>query len=304
MDVLVALVAAAESKTKAEAAEKLKLSISALDKRFRAASFLFGTPLVQQSASEIRLTEEGEIFYSFAVRSVEFASLAEQNTRTHLLLKTNHVLVGHSSYLSPEVLGMVHGLKFAAHPRVRVNHRAGLTGSMVRSVREGEMLGGFGFLPFIAPDLVVRKIWEEPLVVCLPSSHRAANRTVIRPEDLDEQPFIAVGRDPVPGVHKEIADFFETIGVSLRVEADAFAPTEALNLVEQRVGVCILSQSSATPHRGVTVRPLWTRALRRESAFFHRDDNQSPLLSELSSIVLEHAKRFGRPDEPRGRRSG
>jgi DNA-binding transcriptional LysR family regulator len=76
MDVLVALVAPAESKTKAEAAQKLNLSIFALDKRFRAASFLFGAPLVQQSDSEIRLTEEGEIFYSSAVRSVEFASIA------------------------------------------------------------------------------------------------------------------------------------------------------------------------------------------------------------------------------------
>ena len=104
MDVLVALVAAAESKTKAEAAGKLKLSISALDKRFRTASSLYGVPLVQQSDSELRLTEEGEIFYSFAVRSVKFASLAEQNTRTHLLLKLNHVLVGHSSYLPPGVL--------------------------------------------------------------------------------------------------------------------------------------------------------------------------------------------------------
>ena len=304
MDLLVALVAAAESRTKAEAAEKLKLSISALDKRFRTASLLVGAPLVQQTDSEICLTEEGRIFHSFAIRSVEFASLAEQNTRTHLLLKTNHMLVGHSSYLAPEVLAMVHGLKFASHPRVRVNHRAGLTGSIVRSVRDGEMLGGFGFVPFVAPDLVIRKIWEEPLVVCLPSSHSAANRTTIRPEDLNEQPFIAVGRDPIPGVHKEIEEFLGAVGVRLKVEADAFAPTEALNLVEQRIGMCILSQSAATQHRGVTIRPLWTRALKRHSAFFHRDDNPSPLLSELSSIVLENVRKFGRSGESRGRRSG
>lgn len=200
MDVLVALVAAAESKTKAEAAGKLRLSISALDKRFKSASSLFGAPLVQQSDSEIRLTEEGEIFYTSAVRSVEFASLAEQNTRTHLLLKMNHVLVGHSSYLAPGVLALVHGLKFEEHPRVRVNHRAGLTGSIARSVRDGEMLAGFGFLPLKAPELVIRKVWEEPLMVCIPASDSMASRSFIRAEDLDGKPFIAVSRDPMPGM--------------------------------------------------------------------------------------------------------
>ena len=294
MDVLVALVAAAESKTKPEAASKLRLSISALDKRFKAASSLYGVPLVHQSESELRLTEEGRIFYTSAARSVEFASLAEENTRTHLLLKMNHILVGHSSYLAPEVLAMVHGLRFEGHPRVRVNHRAGLTASIARSVRDGEMIAGFGFLPLVAPELTVRQVWDEPLAVCIPSSHSVANRSIVRPEDLDGQAFIAVGRDPVPGMHEEMEEYFNSMGVQLNIVADAFAPMEALNLVEQQVGMCILSRSSAMPHRGVTVRPLWTRALRRSSAFFHREDNRSTMVAELSRMVLGRANELGR----------
>lgn len=304
MDVLVALVAAAESKTKAEAAGKLRLSISALDKRFKSASSLFGAPLVQQSDSEIRLTEEGEIFYTSAVRSVEFASLAEQNTRTHLLLKMNHVLVGHSSYLAPGVLALVHGLRFEEHPRVRVNHRAGLTGSIARSVRDGEMLAGFGFLPLKAPELVIRKVWEEPLMVCIPASDSMASRSIIRAEDLDGRPFIAVSRDPMPGMHEEMEDHLSAMGVRLKIVADAFAATEALNLVEQQVGMCILSQSSAMPRRGVMIRPLWTQALRRQSAFFYREDNRSPMVSELSRMVLEQARELGRTRKPPGKASG
>ena len=290
MDVLVALVAAAESKTKAEAAGKLRLSISALDKRFKSASSLFGAPLVQQSDNEIRLTEEGEIFYASAVKSVEFASLAEQNTRTHLLLKMNHVLVGHSSYLPSSVLAMVHGLRFEVYPRVLVKHRADLTGTIARSVRDGEMIAGFGFLPLIAPELIIRKIFEEPLMVCIPSSHSVAGRTIVRAEDLDGAAFIAVSRDPMPGMHKEMEDHLNAMGVRLKIVADAFAPTEALNLVEQQVGMCILSQSAAMPRRGVTVRPLWTQALKRQSAFFYREDNRSALVTELSKIVLEQSR--------------
>jgi DNA-binding transcriptional LysR family regulator len=111
LDLLVALVAAAESKTKAEAAGKLKISISALDKRFKTASVLYGTPLIQQSDRVVELTEEGQVLYPSALRSVAFASLAEESLRTHLLLKTHHILIGHSSYLAPDLLALIHRLK-------------------------------------------------------------------------------------------------------------------------------------------------------------------------------------------------
>lgn len=42
--------------------------------------------------------------------------------------------------------------------------------------------------------------------------------------------------------------YFGAMGVAWKVVADASAPMEALNLVEQRVGICILSRTSAGPH--------------------------------------------------------
>jgi hypothetical protein len=52
------------------------------------------------------------------------------------------------------------------------------------------------------------------------------------------------------------------------------------------------------------VRALWTRALRRYSAFFHREDNRSPILTELSRIVLEQSKQLGYAAKQSGRRAG
>jgi DNA-binding transcriptional LysR family regulator len=304
MDLLVTLVAAGESRTKAEAAEKLNISVSALEKRMRTLTLAYGVPLVELNNDELRLTEEGKVFYPSASRSVEYASLAEEMVRAHLLLKTNHILVGHSSYIPSPLLGLVHGLKFDSFPRVRVHHRADLTRSIARGVCSGEMIAGFGFLPLVAPELVIRRLWDEPLVVCIPSPHPIAKRSVIRPEDLDRHAFIAVSRGPMPGMHDEIEDYFRQMGVALDVVSDAFAPTEALNLVEQEVGICILSQSSAVQRRGVTVRPLWTQVLRRHSAFFYREDNRSDLMNELSRMVLDRASLLVRGKKPAGRVTG
>ena len=241
-------------------------------------------------------------FYKFASQSVELASLAEESVRSHLLLKTEHVLVGHSSYLAPPLLVMIHSLKLEAHPRVQIDHKPGLTGEIAQAVRNGQLHAGFGFLPLHVPELAVRKVWEEPVVVCVPSSHSLAARTVIRPEDIDGQAFIAVGRGPMPGIHEELEEQLGAMGVTLKVVVDAFAPMEALNMVEQQAGMCILSQSSAVTHRGVTVRPLWTQALKRQSAFFHREDNRSALVTELSRTVLEQARHLSRVGKSSGKR--
>jgi DNA-binding transcriptional LysR family regulator len=88
MEVLVALVAAGESKTKAEAAEKLKISISALDKRLRAASSLCGVPLVRQPGDELTLTDEGQVFYEPAASLVELASFAEERRQIRRFVKS------------------------------------------------------------------------------------------------------------------------------------------------------------------------------------------------------------------------
>jgi len=57
LDVFVTLVAVAESRTKPEAAAKLNITVSALEKRLRAMSLAYGVSLLEQIDDELRLTE-------------------------------------------------------------------------------------------------------------------------------------------------------------------------------------------------------------------------------------------------------
>ncbi len=287
MDMLVAVIVAANSQTKAEAAVKLGISISALEKRLRAAGTVVGADLIRYGAGRTVLTEEGRIFYAQALRSVELALLAEESTRAHMALKMNQLMVGHSTYLAPSLLTMIQRLKLVEHPFVQLRHTTGLTAAIAQSVIEGKLHAGFGFLPLSSPELSIWKIWDEPLVACIPASHPLSSRSVLRAQDLHEQPFVAVAREAIPALHQEIEKYLGSLAVTLHITADAYTPTEALVLVEQRIGLCLLARSSAMARRGVVVRPLSAQVLVRHSGFFVREDNRNPLVLELSSIVLK-----------------
>jgi DNA-binding transcriptional LysR family regulator len=262
LDGIAALVAAAEHGDKAKAAGELGISISALEKRLKALSDVVGTRLLQNIDERITLSEAGQIYYPEAIQTIEHALLAEEKTRAHLLLRENLLLVGHSTYLAPRLLALVRQLTFDRPSPVRVDHRSGLTADIVNRVVAGTLHAGFGYLPVSRPGLLVRQLFEEPLVACLPADHPLAQRTQVHPEDFYQERFVAVSRESMPAFHEEIAMHFAGFGVELRVVADAFSPREALAYVEQKVGVCLLALSSITPERGIVVRPLSTRYCR------------------------------------------
>ena len=206
VDLLAALITMIECKNKVKAAEALGISTSALDKRLRALSERIGVKLLSNNEESWTLSEAGQFFYPEAVKALEHALLAEDKTQAHLLLSANHLLVGHSTYLAPKLLAIIRQLGFDPPSPVHIEHRSGFTTDIVRRVLEGTLHAGFGYFPIQHPDLLVRLLLEEAFVVCLPSDHPLALRVQIRPDDLEQQAFIAVARDTLPALHEEIRE--------------------------------------------------------------------------------------------------
>ncbi len=99
---------------------------------------------------------------------------------------------------------------------------------------DGSLHAGFGILPIRMRELLVRTIYEEPLVACIPAGHRLAARPALAQHDFDGEPIIAVSREPWPERHQEIEDFFGGFGVALRVVCDAYSASEALTYASLR----------------------------------------------------------------------
>src|SRR3984885_14087741 len=211
-----------------------------LGKQIELVEGVLGVPLFMGRNGHLTLTEEGEIFYAEALKSLEHANLAEEKTIAGLALKNHRLLVGHSTHLPPRLIALINRVRIEDAHAIRMQHISGLTSTIVRRVLEGSLRAGIGLLPISNPDLLIRTISKEPLVVCIPSSHKLASKAVIYPRDLDGEPMIAVSREPWPERHREIEDHFLGFGIDLEVVADAYSAPEALTYAEQRVGFCLL----------------------------------------------------------------
>lgn len=270
-----------------KAAEELGVTLSALRKQMDALQDTIGSRLLQRIGDGQALTEDGELFRPAAEIAIEYVLLAEEKIRIYQFLKSHHLRVGHSTCLSPKLIGLINQLEIADVPNVHITHQSGRTHTLVRDVAGGTLHAGVGLLPISHPDLLVRPIYEEPLVACIPSGHRLASRHVISPEDIESEPVIAVGREALPALHAELEEHFLQLGIPLTVTTDVLSPTEGLACVAHKIGICFLSVTSAIAKPGVVVRPLSTRLLTRKSGIFVREDNRAPLIQKLVEEVLK-----------------
>lgn len=287
IDMLIAVIALAEKKTFEKAAEEIGLvTASAIHKRIQAVNLIVGSPLFVNSEHGMTLTEVGESFYPDAVNTVERALLGEEKVFALLGLKASRLLIGHSTYLPPRLLAAVLKLSLDNPAGIHLEHVSGLTADLADRVAGGSLHAGFGYLPVHRQELLSRVLYEEDLVVCMSSAHRLALQSSIRPSDLSNEPFIAVAHDTLPGLHREVEDFFAGFGIALHIVAEALGPPEAVTLVEQRIGICLLGASAAL-RPGVVSKPLEPRALTRKSGLFVREDNRHPMVKALVERAME-----------------
>lgn len=287
METLIAVVNTAEQRSMLRAGKEIGLSPSAVSKRIRAADQIVGSKIFQMTQDGLMLTRRGQTFYAEAIQALEHAYRAEEKTKAETLIEQKHLLIGHSTCLASRLLALLNNIRFDDDPDIHLHHTSGLTLELVQKVLAGTMHAGLGFLPVSHPELFVRQLYEEPLVACVPANHPLATRHTVHIQDLIRAPWIAVAREPLPSAHEEIERNLHGYGVQLQVVADAFSPWEAEAYVEHNVGLCLLARSSAVAHPGVTIKPIATRILVRESGVFIREDNHDPLLRRFIEVALQ-----------------
>jgi DNA-binding transcriptional LysR family regulator len=223
----------------------------------KAASALFEADLFASAGDGLAITEESQALYDGALRALAQTVLAEEKVVALVTLKVGRLLIGHCTYLPPKLLAAVLKLDFGGDQDVpmQIEHVPGFTEMVVQQVTEGTLHVGFGYLPIQSQDLLSRILLEEPLVVAMPALHPLAVRPSLSPRDLAEEPLITVSRQTLRWMHEEIENFFSGFGVNLRVVADAFGPPEALTMVENRLGICLVGASTAT-NPGIVTKPL------------------------------------------------
>lgn len=208
MDGQIAVLAVAEKGSYAAAGKVLGIGTSAVRKQVEGVTAELGALLFQRVDNRLVPTEAGGIYIAEARESVRRARLGLDRVQALIRARTSDLRIGYSSHLSESFLDIVVRLQAkSAQPQ---EFDSLLTCQVVSQVLQGRLHVGFGFLHVHQPELMMRSLVEEPLMVCLPSGHRLAAKQSIEPVDLQKEPMIAVARNPLPGRHKEIVEYFES----------------------------------------------------------------------------------------------
>ena len=287
VDVMAAIIALAEKKNLEPTGKELGLTPSAVHKRIQIANQLFKARLFMNTNSSIQLTDVGRVFYSHAIKAMEQILLTEEVTIKSSELEASRLVLGHSTYLPPRLLALLHNQNFISALRIRLEHKAGLTMSLAQDVMKGRLHAGLGYLPLAYPDLLIYPLAEEPVLVCMPNGHRLASRPVIRPHDLEGEPVIAASREIFPILHAQVEDFFLDFGIKLNIVADGFGPTEAVGMTEQRLGISFVTASNVRARSSVVARPLTPGTLTRQCGLFIRADNRHPALQSFVDLMIK-----------------
>jgi LysR family transcriptional regulator, benzoate and cis,cis-muconate-responsive activator of ben and cat genes len=286
MDGQIAVLAVAEKGTFEGAGKYLGIGKSAVYKRVHGVEDELGTPLFRTVGKLTVPTEACTLYILFARESVRQAWIGVDRVRAFLRAQTNNLRIGYSTYLNTRLLEIVRRIPSTGIGSPEVTRESLVTHEIVSGVLRGDLHVGFGILPIQESEIFSRVLFEEPLMACLPTGHKLANKSSIKPEDLGDLPIIAVARKTLPGRHQDIVSHFESLGISLRFAAEASSLKEALWMVTQGLGVTMMTKFSAMSYRyDVVVRPFSDRLLTVKSGIFTRRDHDQKLITEFVDLA-------------------
>jgi DNA-binding transcriptional LysR family regulator len=272
------------------AAEKLHIAQPPLSKQIQDLEAELGFELFTRTKRSVTLTPAGQAFL------VEVAQIFQQlNKAIEIGRKTSRgelgqISIGFVGSATYHILPVILQQFRDKYPHVQIELHELTTDRQLIWLREGRIDIGLIRPPIIDVDFGSQIIFQESLVVALPSNHHLAKLNTIQLSSLATEPFILFPRQLAPGLYDPIIAICQAAGFSPQVVQECIQMQTIVSLVSANMGVSILPESIQEAQRqGVVYRPL-AASLGIEKlatiAIVWRLNDDSPTIQRLLEIVL------------------
>ena len=274
---ITAFVETARRQSVSRAAEALFISQPALTARLKGLEADLGAQLFVRGPRGMRLTDAGNAFLPYAVRSLE--TLTDGRMQVNALERggAGRLAIGAAPAVSTYVLPPLLKRFSEGFPRVLVSVRTGHSEEILDLVlREQVTLGLVRALQH--PDIVSTPLYEDRLILVVEPGHPFAGEGRIRMKDLAEEQLVQFDR--TSSYHDLTSALFVTAGVSpaSRMELDNI--DAAKKMVQQGLGVALLPQTAVAGELAdgslVAVRIANVEPARRQIVAVRRKDDGEP----------------------------
>lgn len=240
-----------------QAAERLNLSQSSITRRVQKLETALGSVLFERTTRDVRptlaakrlqmraeaiLNDVGET--ARAMRD-ENAAYAHQQARTVTIATIPTVV---PDLISPAI----HAVRAGGHnARLRLMDLA--ANEVAEAVAQGEADFGICSIPMLEPSTDFELLFNDPVVLAMPASHRLAGQGQVAWSELESETLILPARGT--GNRLLIDEAMARTRLPIRWTVEVGRSTTALDLVSDGIGVAPLPRSSVASRRGDAI--IW-----------------------------------------------
>lgn len=247
-----AFIAIAEHGTFTRAAEILRISQPAISRRIELLEMDLGAPLFERLRTGARLTDAGDAFLPYARRALAAlrdGSEAVREIRTGDAGTLTLAVVG--TLASTSLLERVRAFR-AAYPQVRLSLQTANSDGVSRLVTSGGVQLGLRYFADPSPDLDLREVARERLVVVCAAHSRLVPHDAPDPQALAGVPWVGFPRGSGSS-GEPFARETERVLVRLGLEDAEHLITDSLTaqkrLIEADFGVGLMMESAIEEER-------------------------------------------------------
>ena len=250
-------VAVAEEGHFGRAAQRLRMSQPPLSMQIKGLEAELGVELLNRSTRRVALTDAGRAFLEKTraiLGAVEEARDAARGAGhgTQGKLHVGFISSAPLSLLPPSI--RLFRERFGG---VELALKELSSAQQVDALYEDEIKVGLVRLPMRAPGIRFDPVFEERLVVAVPTGHALEKLERVPLEAIADLPLVFFTRQLIPGFHAQIVELFRRVGAFPKVAQHAVHLQTIVSLVASGVGIAILPSSAERVGReGVVYRAL------------------------------------------------
>lgn len=287
-----AFVAVAQSRSLAEASERIHLSQPAISIALGKLEDTVGGKLFSRGTRQLTLTPEGEAFLPVAIRLLNDWTEAFQDLDELFSKKRGKVAVAALPTLAAGLLPGVIADFHDRYPRINFSLQDVLAEQVNMMVREGRADLGLSVPPSDSEDLIFEPILEDRYVVVCPLNHTLLEQSRITWHQLAGHPFIGINR--LSSSRQDIDRIMAEVGQPLDVICDASQIATVGRMVAAGVGISVLPRLSfrQIASQGIDYRPLISPDVSRPLGIVQRRRHAlSTAAMALREMIIDAAQK-------------
>jgi len=280
-----------------KAAEVVFLAQASVSERIANLENMLGLKLLDRLGRRVVPTKAGELLYKHALNLLEMKRIACAEMEDFLGIRRGEIRIGGSTIPGEYILPRVLGLFGRKNSQITVTLVIADSAEIENRVLEGQLELGVIGRKTSQRSLATSPLWQDELVIAVPSGHRWAKREEVSLEELTQEPFIL--RESGSGTLKTLDDYLRAAGLegigSLRIIARLGTSTAVKEGIKAGLGVSILSSLAMnTEFETGLLKQLKVKGLRMTRSFYMIRDKRrtpSPLCNAFIDFLISSSKR-------------